>query len=156
MNRSIKYKISDLNDVEKYLTTLVEECKDYSLLFIEHKNTKYFIQFAKYVMKNNNINLHFGFPDAPWSRGFFSIIQDLFKKENIEYCIVDTSAEKVPKFLEVNFIENNKTAIKIAKLTFKAMGLSAQDNYVLYFKAELDEKAIRENLKKKIEKAKAT
>jgi hypothetical protein len=156
INRSIKYKITNLNDTGKYFTTLIEVCKENSLLFIKHKDTGYFIQYAKYVMKNNEINLHFGFPDAPWSRAIFSSIQNIFKNNDIKYNITDTTSNLVTRFLEVNFIANEIVAIKISKLAFKAMGLSEKDNYILYYQADLDEKAIRENLKEKIAKAKAS
>ncbi len=132
-NRPKKYLINNIEDLSRFLAGLLDQFTDGSVLIVRHKRTKYFIQFAKYIDDNDKVNLHFGFPDAPWSRAFWGRVKDVFDKERIDYKIKQTGSEEVTRFLSVDYIESIQDGVAIAKHALSAMNLSHFDKYTVYY-----------------------
>ena len=138
MNRPVRQRINNLNELERFLKNLIGEFTDGSVLIVEDRKTKRFIQFAKKA----KVILHFGFPDAPWSRKYFTRVEDAFKKKNIQFTINPTGEEIVTKFLDIEISKIDK-GVELAKTAFSAMDIPASGHFRAYYKGELTENALR-------------
>lgn len=48
LTKPIKHKVSDINELEKFLKGLIDQFEDGAVIAIKHKKSKKFIQFTKY------------------------------------------------------------------------------------------------------------
>lgn len=131
----VKHKINNLDLLERHLKELKKFFKYGSILVVEHKKTKRFIQFAKHEVKNGNVNICFGYPDALWTQKFYAkvklICQDagFHPTERLEQ--PEKKTNRVKKFLIVEWL-NIEQALKLSKSVFKVMELNPHDFYVVY------------------------
>jgi hypothetical protein len=137
MNQPIRHRITNINELRVYLNGFIAQCSDGSILFVKHQKTGRFLQFALYLEKRGGFNLHFGFPDAPWSRDFFNDLASKLSAENIEYNIRAMADEKVRRFLTVDDIRSIDEGVRIAKLALKAMKLPENDIYQVHMEGWL-------------------
>lgn len=127
-----KYHIQGLENLDKFFNDLVKYFCDGSVLLIKHKKTGKFIQFVKSINKDNKVNLHFGFPEAPWSQAYFTSIVESCKSEgyNIEFSLGERNSS-VKKFLIINWLKV-PSAMKLSILLFNKMGISINDKFVVH------------------------
>ena len=88
-------------EFERFLRDFLNQGAEGSLLFIEHENSSRFVQFAKYCSNQRETILHFGFPDAPWSRQYFGPLEKAFQTLGIEFNITAGEA-LIHRFLEID------------------------------------------------------
>ncbi len=138
MNRPVRQRINNLDELKRFLKNLIGEFIEGSVLIVEDRKTKRFIQFAKRA----KVILHFGFPDAPWSRNYFKRVEDVFKKNNIQYTINTTGENVVTRFLDIEIIKIDE-GVEIAKKAFSAMDIPKNGNFRAYYKGELTENALK-------------
>lgn len=150
MNRPLRHRIKSLDELGRFLEGLIVQGTEGTILMVEDKKTKKFVQFVK-LGKRNKAKLHFGFPDAPWSRNYFQRVEDSFKKRNIQYTINPTSEDVVTKFLDIDIVEIDK-GVEIAKLAFNAMDIPPSGHFQAYYKGDLNEDYVKE-LKKEFHRA---
>ncbi len=148
--RPVYHRNIKSEEFEKYLRALLSECADGSLMFIDHEGSERFLQFAKYRSNQGQTILHFGFPDAPWSRQYFESIVKLFQTSGITYNITPGEG-LVQRFLQTDLTtEDPKKAITtaafIARATFGAMGLSESSRFKIHYRGNLSREAIRPSL----------
>ncbi len=146
MRRPYYHRGVKQNELERFIRGLMDQCDDGSLLFIEHENSDRFIQFAKYETKKIGTILHFGFPDAPWSREYFKRMVIELQDAGMDYSIQSTGEESVRRFIDVdieatkiNSIE--KRGAKLAQIAFRAMGLGQNEKYRVRYDADLSPRA---------------
>ncbi len=150
MNRPLRHRVKNLDEFERFLEGLIVQGSEGSILIVEDKKTKKFVQFVK-LGKSKKAKLHFGFPDAPWSKRYFQRVEDAFKKRNIQYTINPTGEDVVTRFLDVDIFEINK-GVEIAKIAFHAMDIPASGHFQAYYAGDLDEDYIKE-VKKEFHRA---
>jgi len=141
MSRPLRHHIKNLDELKLFFEGLIAQCTVGSILIVEDKKTKRFIQFAKRA----KVILHFGFPDAPWSRKYFKRVEDAFKKNNIQYTINQTGEDVVTKFLDIEFVEIDK-GVEIAKIAFHAMDIPSSGHFRAYYEGDLSKETIKESL----------
>ncbi len=133
---------------EKYLKNFLSQCADGSLMFIEHAGSVRFVQFA--IRNNSHIILHFGFPDAPWSREYFAPVMKQLQTLKIDYNVT-TCEGPTRRFLEVylSLDDQAKAAsvgAQIARVAFEAMGLTESARFKIHYEGELSPEAVRSSL----------
>jgi hypothetical protein len=119
-------------------------------MFIEHEGSDRFVQFAKYQLDNSRTILHFGFPDAPWSRQYFDAIVKVLEKLDVGHKIT-TGEAQIHRFVEVDLalddIENTVSiGARIAKAAFEVMGLSENARFKIHYRGDLSPEAARSSL----------
>ena len=109
-------------------------------MFIDHRPTKAFIQFAKYVCGDKQI-LHFGFPEADWSREYFGRVTAILKEAGEQLKFVSVKARGVTRFLEVEYDLSRQDTISrgadLARKAFRAMGLPEDARYQIHYEGAL-------------------
>lgn len=143
--RPTRHNLQGLDELVRFIEGLVTQAKDGTILIVKHKKTKRFIQFVKESNHGKSMRIHYGFPDASWSRPFFPKIIANFNKERIPYQIIKTNDDSVRRFITVDHIENIEVIIRIAKLSFEAMNLLPSDQYYAYYEGELDLALLKRN-----------
>jgi hypothetical protein len=134
-------------EFEKFFRVLLTECADGSLLFIQHEGSQRFVQFVKYSLNQEHSLLHFGFPDAPWSRQYFDSLTETFQKLGFDIKIT-TGEGLIRRFLEIDLEEadlENKVSkgVQIARVAFETMGLTKAETFKANFQAKLSTEAAR-------------
>ena len=142
-----KHKINNINNLNSYINSFLDQLIDGSVFIITHKKSKKFVQFTKRSDKNNNPYLLFGFPDAPWSRNIFPKIMDRFDEDHIHYSIKGTGDDTVTRFLEVDKIKTNPEAIKIVKSALSAMDLNYYDTFICHYEGKTRPNALEVTIK---------
>ena len=142
MSRPLRHRVKNLDELERFLQGLIIQGAEGSILIVKDKKTKMFVQFVK-LGKKNRAMLHFGFPDAPWSRRYFQEVEDAFKIRNIQYSINQTGEDVVTKFLDIDIVKIDK-AVKIAKIAFNAMHIPPSGHFQAYYEGDLDEDYLKE------------
>jgi hypothetical protein len=117
-------------------------------MFIEHAGSVRFVQFA--IRNNSHIILHFGFPDAPWSREYFAPVMKQLQTLKINYNIT-TCEGPTRRFLEVylSLDDQAKTAsvgAQIARVAFEVMGLTESARFKIHYEGELSPETVRSSL----------
>jgi hypothetical protein len=119
-------------------------------MFIEHEGSDRFVQFAKYQLDNSRTILHFGFPDAPWSRQYFDTIVKMLQTLNISHKIT-TGGAQIHRFAEVDLVlddlDNTVTiGARIAQAAFEVMGLTENARFKIHYRGDLSPEAARSSL----------
>jgi hypothetical protein len=135
-------------EFEKFLRVFLTDCVDDSFLFVRHENSKRFVQFAKRGQNEGQVFLHFGFPDAPWSREYFDPMAQMFQTMGIDFNIVTTGDDMVRRFLEITLVNEDldveiSRGAHIARVAFEVMGLSESETFKVNFEAKLKTEAAR-------------
>lgn len=142
LKKPIYYRNVERDEIERFIKGLLDVGADGSLLIIQHEGSPRFIQFAKYIENETKTNLHFGFPDAPWSRESFESLEKKLKSAGIKYKIQLTSDnEYVRKFLNVDNIRDIATAVRIANIAFDVMGLDEKEKFKIHYEGYISRKA---------------
>lgn len=143
-NRPNYYKNRDSSDFKKFIEGLIRQGIHGTLLFIKHKNSNKFVQFAKYITEDNEILISFGFPDAKWSRKYFNLIRRAFENEGIKYKITKVGDDKefVRQYIDIdNYVKDiKKTAEElsfVAEIVFREMDIDKNDKYTIHFKGRM-------------------
>ena len=152
------YRGVDINDFQRFVKGLIKQGTNGSLMFINHQESKRFVQFAKCEINGPGTIINFGFPDAPWSRNYFSPMVEAFKNFNVEYEIQETSDDSdfVTRFIDVNIkvddIEKSMAELcRAAKIAFKVMKVKENDKFRIHFEGNLRLASIRDKLKPGVE-----
>ena len=116
-------------------------------MFIHHDDSERFLQFAKCRSNQGQMFLHFGFPDAPWSRQYFESIVKMVQTSGITYNITPVEG-LVRRFLEIDFSTEDPTkaitaAACIARAAFEAMGLNKSARFKIHYRGSLSREAAR-------------
>ena len=151
MRRPYYHRGVKQSEVEHFIRGLIAQCDDGSLLFIEHEHSDRFVQFAKYETKEFGTVLHFGFPDAPWSREYFKRVALEIEDAGMNYSIRSTGEEPVRRFIDVDIEVNKVDSIeekgaKLAQIAFRATGLGQHEKYRVRYDANLSPKALHDAL----------
>jgi hypothetical protein len=129
--RPIRYRDLTSKDFPRFTDSLISQGGDGALLFIRHDGSERFVQFAKHLSPMPTI--HFGFPDAPWSRNYFSTVHDSLCAADFrcyERSTPDTA--DVPRFLCIDEINSPTEATEIARVAFSAMGVDDHATYTIH------------------------
>jgi hypothetical protein len=137
-------------EFERFLRGFVDQGADGSLMFIDHQDSERFVQFAKNCSDQRQTILHFGFPDAPWSREYLDPLAKKFQTLGIDFKIT-TGEGLIHRFLEIDLekedLENKiSEGAHIARATFEVMGLDESARYRIYFKGGISKEAARPSL----------
>jgi hypothetical protein len=137
-------------EFERFLGEFLNQGAEGSLLFIQHENSPRFVQFAKYCSNQGQTILHFGFPDAPWSRQYFDPLAKTFQTLGIEFNIT-TGEGLIHKFLEIDLEKEdlqNKILMgaHLARVAFKVMGVGENERFKVQFKGDLSVEAARPSI----------
>jgi hypothetical protein len=129
--KPIYYRGMASTDFQRFIEGLISQGGDGALLFISHESSERFVQFAKYLSPKRNV--HFGFPDAPWSRDHFPAIEAAMSAAGFLYHLRDTrDGGAVTRFMCIDDISGAKEATEIAIVAFTAMGLGHEARYEIH------------------------
>jgi len=150
MRRPLYHRNIKSEEFKKYLGGFLSQCSEGSLMFIEHEDSDRFVQFAKYQLDNSRTILHFGFPDAPWSRQYFDTIVNMLQTLDISHKIT-TGEAQIQRFVEVDLVlddlENTVSiGARIAQATFEVMGLTENARFKIHYRGDLSPEAARSSL----------
>ena len=143
-SRTKYYKAVTFEDFPRFLASLMVQFSDGGLLFFNHEGSERFLQFTKYIHDGKE-SLHFGFPDAPWSRDFFESIKKKFLDEKIHFSVVATHSEPTKAFIDVADIPSIEQATTISRLAMSAMNLSMRDTFTAYFRGRVSTNIYKNN-----------
>jgi hypothetical protein len=134
-------------EFERFFRDFLNQMADGAVLIIEHQDSSRFIQFAKYCPDRSHTILHFGFPDAPWSRQYFDPLTKVFQTLGIDFSIT-TGEGLIHRFLEIDFEKEDlehkiSRGAHIARVAFEVMGLDENAKYRIHFKGNISNEAAR-------------
>jgi hypothetical protein len=129
--KPIHYRHLTSTDFQSFTESLFSQGGGGALLFIHHEGTDRFVQFAKYLSPKRMI--HFGFPDAPWSRSYFPAVQNALSAAGFSCYESPTKDDhQTLRFLCIDDISTGRKAAEIALIAFTAMGLGAEATYTIH------------------------
>jgi len=129
--KPIYYRQLTLADFPRFTESLFSQGGDGFLLFIHHDGSERFVQFAKYLSPKRTV--HFGFPDAPWSRLYYPAVQRALADADFPCYDSPTQDDKlILCFLCVDDIPSPEKATQIASIAFEAMGLDAKATFTIH------------------------
>jgi len=134
--RSVLYKDVPLAKLDEFFDTLMD-CFPGSVLFIRPMNHPGFIQFLR-LNESEGSSLHFGFPDAPWSRDYFEPLQHAVQRKGIRYKIVTTGEEDIRKFLVIEFSDDWDLALEIVRICMSVLGVSDSERFQVNIDGAID------------------
>lgn len=144
------YRNQRYSDFVRFIEGLIISGGDGCLLFIKHQRSARFVQFAKYISKNSDIILNFGFPDAKWSRAYFTSICKAFDANGVDYQVRGTgdTGDFVLRFIDITrkVDETAKVAQQfatIAKISFSVMGLDETQTFRIHFEGDFKIQSLR-------------
>lgn len=138
LSRPLVHSLSGLDGLEKFLGDLLERGADGTVLIITHVGTGHFVQFVKYFDPQGARRLHFGFPDAPWSREYFSAVRQALQAMGIALRTESTQREGVRRFLVAEDLDDIGVAKDIAIAALGAIGLNREDEFRAQFDGGTD------------------
>lgn len=127
------HRNQQLAALPKFIRTLHERCADGAVLIIEHEPTRRFVQFAKYGNTPDESYITLGFPDAPWSRGFYSVVDAELRRAGFIVNESRGTGEVVPRFLDVVNFAGPDHASEAARIVLAAMGLDRDVPLTMHF-----------------------
>jgi hypothetical protein len=130
-SKPIHYRHMTTADFPRFTKSLISQGGDGALLFICHEGSERFVQFAKYLFPARE--LHFGFPDAPWSRNYFRLVEAALTDAGFS-CIHRATGDDgaVRSFLCIDRISSPEDGARIATIAFGAMGLGTEALYAIH------------------------
>ena len=93
-------------------------CLNRGIIVIEDRNSEHFIQFRKYILRNGEIGLEFGFPEAPWSTAYFPQLRDAMTASGTSFRETRETYGRVTAFLHVDCGNDIDKAVALADLCF--------------------------------------
>jgi hypothetical protein len=138
-------------EFERFFQDFLSQMTDGSVVIVEHQGSLRFVQFAKHHKQQQQPILHFGFPDAPWSRQYFGPLVKMFQTNGIDFNIVSTGEDGVRRFLEIDLDKEDlkdtvASGANIARLAFESMGLDQSATFRIHFKGGISPEAARPSL----------
>lgn|GEM_PF-6900271 len=128
--KPIRYRGLTAADLPRWLESLMSQGGDGALLFIHHEDSDRFVQFAKYLAPRRTVC--FAFPDAPWSRSYYSAVAAALAEAGFQTYEQSTGEDTTPRFLRVDDIWTAQNGAEIAATAFQAMGVAANATYTIY------------------------
>ena len=129
--KPIHYRHLTSTDFQRFTESLFSQGGDGALLFIHHEGSDRFVQFAKYLAPKRMV--HFGFPDAPWSRSYYPAVQSALSAACFPCYESPTKDDyKTLRFVCIDDISSAQKAAEIALVAFTAMGLGAEATYTIH------------------------
>lgn len=131
-----KHKIQSLNDLPRFIDNLCDRFSDGSIMYLTHKKTGYFLQFVLNINKSQK-TIHFGFPNAPWSKDIFEkVVAEIKNANKYEFRINPTNVTPTTSFLELDNL-TKEDVLDVAKIAFKAMEIAERNEFVVHYKGNL-------------------
>ena len=93
-------------------------CLNRGVIVIEDRNSEHFIQFRKYILRNGEIGLELGFPEAPWSTAYFPQLRDTLTASGTSFRETREPYGKVTGFIHVDCGKDIDNAVDLAHLCF--------------------------------------
>jgi len=149
MGRPNYYRGIQVGDLERFFDSLMNRSTLGSLLFIKHQKSERFIQFAKHGSESSPV-LHFGFPDAPWSRQYFSPLVSALQENGFQCRIRGTGIEPTVRFLEVDIPvgpDTTKRGAFLARISLECMGLDATEKLRVHLEGEVSRETALSDVK---------
>lgn len=119
-----------------------------SVTVIEHAPTKRFLQFRK--VRADSFEIVFGFPRAPWSKQFWSSVNDALRRSDFQPSsdeIMDPRSGSEMEYLQVtikgNLEEVASDAVRLIRAVLPAIDLSANDEFDFYYEGRHNVSAVR-------------
>jgi hypothetical protein len=129
--KPIHYRHVASMDFYRFTESLFSQGGDGALLFLHHEGSDCFVQFAKYLSPKRMV--HFGFPDAPWSRSYYRVVQSALTAAGFPCYEKPTKNDHgTLRFLCIDDISTAQKAAEIALVAFTAMGLGPEAKYTIY------------------------
>lgn len=123
-------------DLETYLDILLRSGFEGGFIVIRLPKDPRFIQFARRYEGHPGLEL--GFPNAPWSREYFRVLQQVLQRHEIPYFtkrMAEEGEEPVTEFLYVNSGEDVYAAGDLSRTIFQEVfGLDEDTRVELYFR----------------------
>jgi hypothetical protein len=92
------------------------------VLLIQHEDSSKFVQLMKRGRGSMDNYIHFGFPDAEWSRTYFDPLQSRLSDSGFQPSVVQAHEKGVRRFLVVNAL-NPEDAAQVASIAAAIMGI---------------------------------
>ncbi len=128
--KPLRYRGQTAANFPRFIESLMSQGGDGALLFIYHEDSNRFVQFAKYLAPRRNIC--FAFPDASWSRPYYSAVATALAETGFQTYEQSTGETTTPRFLRVDDIWTVQSGAEIAATAFQAMGVAANATYTIY------------------------
>jgi len=136
------YKNKTLADVAKGLDSLFAvygEGGSMTIQSMRPNRKEEYLQFAKRVY-NDGCCIEFSFPEAEWSKQYFSGLVEELNKNEIAYEIESSDDEGINKYLKCKNIKQTSDGMQIIRIACKVLGLDAdEDRFILHAKGPVDE-----------------
>jgi hypothetical protein len=141
------HKNQTIENLPKFIGSLVHQMVEESLLFLDADNTVFFLQFKLLRVTQDSSEIEFMFPNATWSRDFFEILKNRlfilgYNPEVVE--TTDNEAEEIKTVLFVRFSGTRKKledqALAIASTAFSVLGLDVKHPLTIHYEGQLDPK----------------
>ena len=134
-----KHKNIHQNELNPFFNSLLEIYSNNSILLIEHKPSKKFLQFRK-IIRNKHDYMILDFPDAKWSESYVDNLITEFNKNNIEFSFLDINEGNLKRMIQTKEMEDSKDALLITKITLRVLEIDENDSFVVQLKGMPKEK----------------
>ncbi|MGH1364163.1 MAG: hypothetical protein ACRBF0_11435 [Calditrichia bacterium] len=142
-----KKRIKTLDNFQPIFADFINKLSDESILIIEHRKTKHFVQFMHFRIGRTEQYLHTSYPKTTWSEPFYSMIEETLKNKFEDVQIHKADGNEISQFVDANFIADVDKAVELTKELFSIMGISSNDTFNMIIKGELSSAYIAEVFK---------
>jgi hypothetical protein len=130
--KPIQYRGRRLENLPEFFHGLIVGVSAGGILYARHEGSPQFLQFRKDLLPSGDRRLHFGFPNAPWSRDSYPRLRELLASAGIDFAERSTGEEAVPCFLLVDGLTQTE-AYRVAELACQAMGMGRDATFTVSF-----------------------
>jgi len=102
----------------KVIEWALQYCLNRGFIIIEDRNSEHFIQFRKYILRDGEIGLELGFPEAPWSAAYFPELRDALANSGTSFREARETSGKVTAFIHVDCGQDIDQAVGLTRLCF--------------------------------------
>jgi hypothetical protein len=149
--RPHRYKKQPLQALSRFLVTLSRHGQHGLVLHVDHEGSDRFLQFAKYVGSDGHENVHFGLPDAPWSRSYVPRVLDALRLAGFSAYYRETGEDVVRGFVCVDNIDSPDRASELAQAAAGALDLPTSSTFTIWFDGAVDIQAQHRDFMAEIE-----
>lgn len=146
-SRPYPHRLASRADLEPFFETLVEQCADGSLLFIEHPGSDRFLQFALYRFEGGGGGIRISFPDAPWSRTYVEGVKETLSSQGLPVRLDMVDTPPVRAFVASHLPLDAARAAEVASLLLDSLELPQDETLQVRYDADLKDPSLKTSLR---------
>jgi len=103
----------DAAGVERGLNLLLKRGYDGAFAILTDVQSGRFVQFRKYILRQGHVGLEMHFPRAPWSEPYYSTVQSILRRNDVQFERVGLQTEPTLEVIHADFGGNVALAARI-------------------------------------------